>query len=192
MRIQGLLPVGLKELGQVAFRSRIPLLFVAAVAVTSAAIATHAFGQFPANKPKLNTAQKRLVRKLEQQLVTPLNSKDENPGDRDTWYVILFTDTVAGARQSSEVSGNVLTITRELQRARHSAVKIAHGRQEAALLLLQFGFAENTAATKLRPMGRGETDYARAVGAKNWEFRAFATENEAKTFLDSVTPPEKK
>jgi hypothetical protein len=100
--------------------------------------------------------------------------------------VILFTDTAAGARQSSSISGNVLTITRELQAARNGAVKIAHGRKEAALLLFQFGYSENTAAAKLRPIGRGVTDYARVVGAKNWEYRALATEEEAKAFLEST------
>jgi hypothetical protein len=121
------------------------LLTIAAAALSTVLAPGQTFGQtVRPEPPRLTVAQKKIVQKFERELNTKLNSKG-NPGDKDTWYVILFTDTAAGARQSSSVSGEILTITRELQAARHSAVKMTQGRKEAALLLLQCLYAGNSA-----------------------------------------------
>lgn|GEM_PF-1591539 len=143
-----------------------------------------------AEPPTLTQTEKRIVRKFEKELTTRLNSKD-NPGDQNTWYVIVFTDTALGTRQSRSVSGDYLTITREMQVRGNSAAKIAQGREAAALLLAQYYYAENSAATKLRPTVGGSTDWARAMGAKDWRYRAFAKEADAKAFFDRVNPKKK-
>lgn len=140
-----------------------------------------------AEPPTLTQTEKRIVRKFEKELTTRLNSKD-NPGDQNTWYVIVFTDTALGTRQSRSVSGDYLTITREMQVRGNSAAKIAQGREAAALLLAQYYYAENSAATKLRPTVRGTTDWARVAGAKRWQYRAFMEEEEAQDFFNRVDP----
>lgn len=192
MITQVMLPSRHERLGYAVLKSRFPFLLIAACTLTSAAVPLRSFGQAPVNRPpKLNSAEKRMVWQLEQQLVTPLNSKEFNPGDQDTWYVIVFTDTAVGKRQSHSVSGNILTTTREIQAARQSAAKIAHGRKDAALLLLQYYYAGNAAAARLKPTAGGTTDRASAEAIKNWEYRAFATEAEAKAFLDLIQPKKK-
>jgi hypothetical protein len=62
----------------------------------------------------------------------------------------------------------------------------------AALLLLQYYYAGNAAAARLKPTAGGTTDLARADAAKNWEYRAFATEQEAKALPDLLTPTKKR
>ena len=185
MSIQVRSPRRQKRATQVSLGSLFPLLLIAGVALIASAAADRAFGTEP---PKLTMAEKKFVRKCEQKLQTPYNSKDKNPGDRDTWYVIVFTDTALGRRQSHSVSGDILTITREMQAARMRAAKMAHGRTDAALLLLQYFYAGNEAAARLRPTARGTTDRARADASKYWEYKAFATEQEAQALLDFLAP----
>jgi hypothetical protein len=164
------------------------LLTIAAAALSTVLAPGQTFGQtVRPEPPRLTVAQKKIVQKFERELNTKLNSKG-NPGDKDTWYVILFTDTAAGARQSSSVSGEILTITRELQAARHSAVKMTQGRKEAALLLLQCLYAGNSAASKLRPTAGGRTERTSAGGEKCWRYWFFANEEQAKAFFDRLNP----
>jgi len=148
------------------------------------------FGPALGAEPKLSKAQKKFIWTCEKELTTPFNSKD-NPGDKDTWYVIYFTETAAGARQSRFVSGNILTITRELQAARNNAAKMTQGRKQAALLLVQYYSTANSAAAKLRPTVVGSTDWATAAADKSWRYKAFAKEDEAKAFFDQINPEKK-
>jgi len=192
MITQVMLPSRHERLGYAGVKSRFPFLLIAVCTLTAATVPHRTFGQAQVNGPrKLNSAEKRMVWKLEQQLVTPLKSKDNNPGDRETWYVIVFTDTALGKRQSHTVSGNILTTTREIQAARQSAAKMAHGRKDAALLLLQYYYAGNAAAARLKPTAGGTTDRASAEAVKKWEYRAFATEAEAKALLHLIQPEKK-
>ena len=188
MSIQVRLPWRHERVRHVSSGPLFPLLLIAVVALTATATFDRALGQgFDAVTPKLSTAQKKFIRTCEKELATPFNSKD-NPGDRDTWYVIVFTDSALGSRQSSSVSGDILTISLEMQAARQSAAKMAHGRKDAALLLLQYFYAANSAAAMLRPTVVGVTDWARADGEKSWRYKAFATEDEAKAFFDQINP----
>lgn len=176
---------------QVSAGSLFPLLLIAGVGLTAIATPGGALGDgFGAALPKLNTAQKKFFRNCEKKLATRFNSK-ENPGDKGTWYVIYFTETAAGARQSRSVSGNILTITRELQAARNNAAKMTQGRKQAALLLVQYYSAANSAAAKLQPTAGGRTDWATAAADKSWRYKAFAKEDEAKAFFDQINPKKK-
>ena len=98
-----------------ALRPLIPQLLIAAAALTAVLVPGQTFGQTQrTTPPRLTTAQKSIVRRFEKQLVTRrFNSKD-NPGDRDTWYVIAFVDTALGAKKSYSVSGNTRTTTHAL------------------------------------------------------------------------------
>ena len=177
-----------QRLRHTAWPAPVRLLSITAAALTAVLAPGQTVGQaLRAEPPRLTVAQKKIVRKFEGELITKLNSKD-NPGDKDTWYVIVFTDTAAGARQSSSVSGDILTITRELQAARHSAVKMTQGRKGAALLLLQYLYAGNSAASRLRPTAGGRTERKSASGEKYWRYWFFANEEEAKSFFDQLDP----
>ena len=173
-----------RELPHTAWPSHFPMLLVIVALLISRTALT-------AEPPSLTHTQKKIVRKFEKELTTRLNSK-ENTGDQNTWYVIVFTDTALGTRQSRSVAGNYLTITRELQVRGNSAAKMIQGREAAALLLVQYYCAGNSAATKLRPTVGGSTDWARATGAKQWRYWAFAKEEEAKEFFDRVNPENKR
>ena len=187
-----LLSVIAERLRYTALRPRILLLSIAAAALTAVLAPGQTLGQALGTKPlKLTVAQKKIVRRFEKQLTTPLNSKD-NPGDRDTWYVIVFTDAAFGAKKSRFYSGNTRTTTYAWHETGNSAVKMTQGRKNAALLLLQyFYYTGNAAASRLQPEVNGKTLRAGVVATKNWRYRAFAKKEEAKTLFDLLNPKKK-
>ncbi len=70
---------------------------------------------------------------------------------------------------------------------------VVQGRRAAALATAQFLCGANNAATGVRPPGTGERrEASRFGGDKLWEYRAFKTEIDAKTFLVSVLPQRSK
>lgn len=169
----------------------VPLALIAATLPMAFAPATSLAQTTPPASPRLTMDQTNIVRKFEKKLKTPLNSKD-NPGDKYTWYVFGFTETAVGARQSRAVSGNTLTVTRELQAARNRAARVIQGREAAAVLLLEYYSVGNSAFAELCSTAGGRTDRATAAADKAWCYRAFATEGEAKEFFDRINPKPKK
>lgn len=164
------------------------LLPALAVAVLAALIPTPTSAQGPGlAQPKLTVAQEKVVRSFEKKLKTPLTSK-LNPADRDTWYVIVFTDSAMGARKSRLASGGTVTTTYGWQATQNNAVRVVKGRRNAAILLLGYYYAGNAAASRLQPETNGKVLRQRAVAAKNWCYRAFATEEEAKVLHDLLNP----
>ena len=172
-----------------ALRPRILLLLISAAAFTAVRAPSQALGKTPG--ARLTVAQKKMVRHFEKRLTTRLNSK-LNPGDKDTWYVIVFTDLAMGAKKSRWYSGNTLTTTYGWHAARNSAARTTQGRKNAAMLLLQYYcYTPNTAALRLQPPTNGRTVRARAAATKNWQYRAFAKEEDAKEFFDLINPEKK-
>ena len=191
MNVKVLFPSLIAErLRYTALRPRILLLLIAAVALTAVLAPGRTFAQTRGTKPpKLTSEERKKVRDFEKRLRTPLNNSKTNPGDRDTWYVIEFTDTAIGARLSRYYSGNTRTTTNAWHLAGNSAVKMAQGRKNAALLLLQYCYyTGNVAASRLQPQANGKTLREGVVATKNWQFSAFAKEEDAKKLYDLFNP----
>ena len=149
-----------------------------------------------AEKPKdiaaglgLSVAETRFLRGIEKKLVTRLNSK-ANPADRDTWYVLLFLDR-AIAQTYGESSSSRTLATLRLMKPDGAVVQ---GRGEAALATARFLCGANNAGKGVRPPSTGEpAEASRFGGDKLWDYRAFKTEGDERTFLAMVLPhPPKK
>ncbi len=138
---------------------------------------------------ELSVAETRFLRGIEKKLVTRLNSK-ANPGDRDTWYVLLFLDR-AIAQTYGESSSSRTLATLRLMKPDGAVVQ---GRGEAALATARFLAGTNNAGKGVRPPSTGEpAEASRFGGDKLWDYRAFKTEGDAKAFLAQVLPqPPKK
>jgi hypothetical protein len=173
-------------------RPRILPFFVATVVLIAVLATVQVSREALGNeRPRLTVAQKKIVRHFEKQLKTRLHSKD-NPADRDTWYVIVFTDSAVGTRKSRSVSGNIRTTTYALHATGDRAVRVTQGRKNAALLLLQYYYyTGNVAAARLKPAANGKTLRAGAIATKNWRYWAFAEEEKAKAFYDLLDPKKK-
>ena len=134
--------------------------------------------------PKLSVAQQQAVTKMmgDKSLRTNVNPGDK--ADKNTWYVIVASDEAIGGRQSA-ASG---TITVELQAARASDATVVQGRRNAAIAVAGFLSSRNTAAAALAPTAGGQTQKAEMQAIKNWRYFAFATEAEAKAYLETIKP----
>ena len=160
-----------------------------ALVVIASAICSTASAQAPATTPKLSTAELRAVHQFEKQLITKLNSK-KNPADKYTYYVLMFCDTATSTTDSTSSSGRTVTLTRQWQLATKRDARMVQGRREAAITLAQYYSAANAAATRLNGSGsRLNSRVVAADGAKQWDYRPFLSESEAKAFLAEVTPP---
>jgi hypothetical protein len=144
----------------------------------------------PLNGPKvkLNSQEVKAVRKLERKLATKLNSK-ENPGDRDTWYVLMFLDQAGLQAEGGSRSGQTLTYTRETQLAQKPKALTVQGKRNAAIEIVRFLVSGNEAAKILRRPGVSTGGMRTQFGGnKVWNWQAFATEKDARTFHQRVLP----
>ena len=124
---------------------------------------------------------------IEKRLATPLNNK-ANPGDRDTWYVLMFRD-VAGVQTFSE-SRSSSSITRSLatEAAKVDGAMMVQSRREAALTVARFLTKSNTAAQSLTIPVQHSSQKSQAAANKLWKYKAFATEDEARLFMALIAP----
>ena len=130
--------------------------------------------------PQLTPNERRFLWPIDRRLATRLNSI-QNPGDRDTWYVLMFRD-IAGAETRT-------TTATERRTARQDGAIIIQGRPQAALTVAQFLTKSNTAADAVaanRPQG---SQLNQAAANKLWEYRAFRNQFEAQAFLETLFPP---
>jgi hypothetical protein len=142
--------------------------------------------------PKLNPEQRRMLADIEKGLITKLNSKD-NPGDRNTWYVIVEFDQAGALATSTTGSVNPLSgvvrarTTAQAQAQTHRRALPVQGRKAAAMAIMEYLYAPNKAAEKLQAPGiQGPNVEVNVAGTKQWEFRAFKTEEEARAYAQSV------
>lgn len=153
---------------------------------------------------KLSAAEQQAVRALEPRLATKLNSKD-NPGDSKTWYVLLFQDsamtktkTVGGSSAPGVISWSEGSSKQE--KSAQGAI-VVQGRRNAAQAIVRYLTSPNAAAMQLQSPKTGngvghpgwmtKTTLEAAGASKNWDFRAFPSETDAKAFLDSLKLPKK-
>jgi hypothetical protein len=151
--------------------------------------------------PKLTAAEQQVVAKIQTKLATKFNSKD-NPGDQNTWYVLMFRDVAMSKTKSMSGTSpqkGLLTYskgTSKQEKKEEDAVAV-QGRQAAALAIARYLASPNAAAAELKPPATGSkpgviTRRDTQVAAdRQWDFRAFDNEADAKAFLDSVKPKKK-
>ena len=169
-------------------RDRRAFLFLSGLSFLYPAIVHSEEEQFDDLIPlKLTTKQKRFVNGLKGKLKSKLNPKGD-PDDANTWYVLMFINAATGARQSVRDTADYRITTLEIQSAQDYDARMVQGRDSAALLLAQFLYSLNSAATKLEPTQGGTTQAAHLEGRKDWRFKAFLDEVEAKTFFELVRP----
>lgn len=138
---------------------------------------------------KLSVTERKFLRVTERKLVSKFNSKD-NPGDRDTWYALLFKDEVITQTVGASSSGSQRSVTVATMRTIKPDGVVVQGKQEAALAIGRFMFGVNNAAKGLRPPSTGESRSAtRAAGNKDWTGEAFKTKKEAEAWLARMLPP---
>jgi hypothetical protein len=146
--------------------------------------------------PKWTPSEQQQLKLLKNKLVTPLNSK-ENPGDRDTWFVLGFIDTAATETRSREATplsrtGVMWSDHRSKQKKVAKEAIIVQGRTAAALAVLQYVNSPNAAAAQLRAPSTATREgwikrQGTQVGAnRQWVYQAFANEREARQFLETV------
>ena len=138
--------------------------------------------------PLLTWQEKRFLFPIEKRLVTPFNSK-ANPGDRDTYFVLMFRD-VAGVQTHSRTRGSS-SVTESLttEVAQWDGAIIIHGRKEAALTVARFLTKDNAAARSLEVPVQHAEQKSQLASNKVWDYRAFATEELAQLYLISILPP---
>ena len=152
-------------------------------------VASQSPAQLKKVKPPLLTWQeKRFLFPIEKRLVTPFNSK-ANPGDRDTYFVLMFRD-VAGVQTHSRARGSS-SVTESLttEVAQWDGAIIIHGRKEAALTVARFLTKDNAAARSLEVPVQHAEQKSQLASNKVWDYRAFATEELAQLYLISILPP---
>ena len=137
-----------------------------------------------AAEPKLTVAEQEAVKFMmrNQKLRTNVNPGDK--ADKNTWYVIVASDEAMGGRQS--VASGAITV--ELQAARSSDATVVQGRRNAAIAVCRYLSSGNQAAAALAPTAGGRTTKAGMEATKNWKPYAFATEAEAKAYLEIIKP----
>ncbi len=137
---------------------------------------------------RLTSAQARFVRGIERELVTRLNSKD-NPGDRDTWYVLVLIDQAAAQRIGTSRSSSKLTIAAEFRASSKPQATVVQSKRSAALAVARFYASFNRAAPFAArsglPTSRNATQF-RAM--KVWRYLAFEKEQDARAFLLRIMP----
>ena len=140
---------------------------------------------------RLTYEEQRFLVPIEKRLVTPLNSK-ANPGDRDTWYVLMFRD-VAGVQTFRETRDSS-SITRSLatEAAKVDGAMMVQSRREAALTVARFLTKSNTAAQSLNVPVQHSSQKSRVAANKLWEYKAFTSEDEALRFLALIAPKQPK
>jgi hypothetical protein len=135
----------------------------------------HALGQSGAAQ----RAQDRAIKQLEKMLTVPGDG-----GGFSTWYVLVFFDGVQRISRNLTQSTSrydVYTVKRELYGAKK--VLLVQGRRSAAEALLQYLLSANVALEKMPAIGAPNCGSAN----KNWDFRAFITEVEAKALYTMLT-----
>ena len=161
----------------------------AAVAVDAKAKQKHDENTL-SSKPviKLTVAEARFVRSLERKLTTKLNSK-ENPGDRDTWYVLLLLDRAVLQRDTLSSSGSSRTLERAVDLSQKPDGVVVQGKHEAAIALARFLVGTNQAGKGLGSLAQpGPGTTPRMNGNKQWWFQAFQTQSDAKKYLSLALP----
>lgn len=139
--------------------------------------------------PRLTVQERRFLQATERKLVTKFNSKD-NPGDRDTWYALLFKDEVVAQTLGASSSSSHRSVTLATMHAIKPDGAVVQGKKEAALAIARFMYGINNAAKGLRPPSTGESgNTSRAAGNKAWTGEAFKTKKEAEAWLDRMLPP---
>ena len=164
--------------------------------ITTASVEPEWSDFIPTPSSKLSVGEQQQLIRIKTKFVTPYNSKN-NPGDRDTWYVIGFMDTAHSetrSRDATMLAGG--TILWSDQNAKQNKVTkdavIAHGRMAAAQAVLQYSNSPNAAAAKLRaPSNTAREGWMKsqntAVAAdRQWVYRAFAKESQARQFLENA------
>jgi hypothetical protein len=142
--------------------------------------------------PKLTLAEQKFVTQLEKLLITKLAGKS-NPSDQYTWYVLMFVDQAEATTVTSSgtttrrIGGKRTTVPltkTSVDVATARAAMLVQGRRNAALKVGQYLVSQNAAAGALaEAKGKSATD-----GARNWDYRAFFVEDEAKAFYESIKP----
>jgi hypothetical protein len=138
--------------------------------------------------PLLTWQEKQWLLPLEKRLLTPFNNK-ANPGDRDTYFVLMFRDVAGVQTHSRTRSSSSITESLATEVAKWDGAIIIHGRKEAALTVARFLTKDNAAARSLEVPGQHAEQKSQLASNKVWDYRAFATEELAQLYLISSCPP---
>lgn len=138
--------------------------------------------------PLLTWQEKRWLLPLEKRLLTPFNNK-ANPGDRDTYFVLMFRDVAGVQTHSRTRSSSSITESLATEVAKWDGAIIIHGRKEAALTVARFLTKDNAADRSLKVPGQHAEQKSQLASNKVWDYRAFATEELAQLYLISSCPP---
>ena len=160
-------------------RSRI-VLWLMTVLAGLLCVARPAQAQNRSSTPRLTPNERRFLWPIDRRLATRLNSS-ANPGDRDTWYVLMFRD-IAGTETRT-------TAGTERRTARQDGAIIVQGRPQAALTVAQFLTKSNTANDAIVANTPQGSPPNQAAANKLWEYRAFRNQFEAQAFLATLIPP---
>lgn len=140
----------------------------------------------PKKPTKTTAAERKLIGPLQKKLATKLNSA-ENPGDKNTWYVLTLRDLVQAQTSGASDTGFTLRLSMQQQEAANKQVTVVQGKREAAIAVARFMLAPNSAVAKLRQPGIiAQKTSTQLAGDKQWEFQAFKTEKEAETFAETA------
>lgn len=168
------------------FSSCFSVLFASVVLLSADAIGAEKLAPVP--KVRFNSAQTRFIRGIEQELVTRLNSKD-NPGDRDTWYVLVLIDQAAAQRIGTSRSSSKVTVAAEFRASSKPQATVVKEKRNAAFAIARFYSSMNRAAPFASRSGLPTTRNATRFRAmKIWRYVAFETEQDAKAFHANITP----
>jgi len=152
----------------------------------------------PLPKRKLTVAEQQQLTQLKPQLVTRFNSKD-NPGDRDTWYVLGFVDAATVETKSREAtmigrSTALMSHHTDTQKKVVRDAVLAQGRTAAALAVIDHLNAPNQAAAQLHGPSNAvregwmKRQSTQAAAGRTWVYQAFDSEGAARQYLESFRP----
>lgn len=149
---------------------------------------------------KLTAAEQQQYQSLlrNPRLVTKFNGKD-NPGDRDTWYVLGFMDAAALETKTRETSMTAQRLymwsshTNQQKKIAKDAI-VVQGRAGAALAVMDHLNAPNQAVAKIRPPsgtpreGWIKRQASQGIADRIWNAAPFESEVQARQFYESVRP----
>lgn len=145
---------------------------------------------------KLHPNQQQHLRAIKAKLVTRLNSKT-NPGDRDTWYVLIFRDGAQAetSTQSATMLGRSTfgwSSGKSTQQKIASDFKVVRGRSAAAMAVLEYLYSPHNAVNQLQapssPLREGWMKrQATSIGVgREWRFFCCETASEAYEVLEQL------
>lgn len=173
-------------------------------------VATAVADEKTADKPtadlpsrKLSAGELQVVNKIkaDPRLNTKFQGK-ENPGDRETWFVINFTDIAVAETKQTSANGmaggftySPTRVNKQKKVTNHAVV--VQGRTDAAVAVMDYANLPNQAAAKIavgtsktRPGGFTSRE-TKGAADRAWNVRAFDNEGEARRFYEELTKPKK-